>query len=442
MLSFFRLWLRKYTPLIASVYLFALLALCAGSLAILFEWRGSERVFRRVDRFCREHLAQQRADWAARFDHADALRKAGDLAAAEKQLTALMADLPRLSRLGPDGLMRVKVLERLVEIYEATHRPEQAVRACEALLRLNPGYAEETFLYGKALLASGKTEEGERQIRRSLEIDPNYTRAAEFLIARYGAAGRSRDALEVHDRYQKAFSGSLGMMDQRDGRIELLSGGNRVAARWFMPALEESPREYRMALGARPDTRNKMVDELRLNLRLPAEWGGVEIEWIAFYGPRPLSEEAAPVVLKVEGSRLEALRGLVRVSAIPDPQSAIPNPQSSIPNPQSPIPNPQSSILNPQSAIPNPQSSIPDPQSAIPNPQSAVPNPQSPGRFGVLEESVSLSARFAQAAPISGIDAIGVRMRSAKKLSDAARATVELARAQEAPGGEKEPSGE
>ena len=58
---------------------------------------------------------------------------------------------------------------------------------------------------------------------------------------------------------------------------------------------------------------------------------------------------------------------------------------------------------------------------------------------------MSLRARFAQAAPISGIDAIGVRMRSAKRLSDAARATVELARAQraqEAPGGEKEPSGE
>ena len=424
MLSFFRLWLRKYTPLIASVYLFALLALCAGSLAILFEWRGSGRVFRRVDRFCRERLKQQWDGWAARFDLADALGKAGNIAAAEKQLAALMADVPRLSRLGPDGQMRVKVLERLVEIYEATDRPGEAVRACETLLRMNPGYAEETFLYGKALLTSGKTEEGERQIRRSLEIDPNYTRAVEFLIARYGAAGRSRDALEVHDRYQKAFSASLGMMDQRDGRIELLSGGNRVAARWFMPALEESFREHRMALGARPDTRNKMADELRLNLRLPPEWGGVEIEWIAFYGPRALSEEAAPVVLKVEGSRLEALRGLVRVSSISNPQSSIPNPQSS---------------------IPNPQSSIPNPQSAIPNPQSPIPSPQSPGRFQVLEASVSLRARFAQAAPRSGIDAIGVRMRSAKKLSDAARATVELARAQraqEAPGGEKEPSGE
>jgi len=410
MYSFFRLWLRKYTPILACLYLFCLLTLCLGSVGLLFEWRGSGRVFSRVDRFCRERLKQQRADWATRFDHADALGKAGDLAAAEKQLTLLMAGLPRLSRLGPDGQMRVKVLERLVEIYEATDRPGEAVRVCEALLRLNPGYAEETFLYGKALLASGKTEEGERQIRRSLEIDPNYTRAVEFLIARYGAAGRSRDALEVHDRYQQAFSGSLGMMDQRDGRIELLSGGNRVAARWFMPALEESPREHRMALGARPDTRNKMVDELRLNLRLPAEWGGVEIEWIAFYGPRLLSEEAAPVVLKVDGSRLEPLRGLVRVSAIPNPQSAILNPQSS-----------------------------------IPNPQSAIPNPQSPGRFQVLEESVSLSARFAQAVRISGIDAIGVRMRSAKKLSDAARATVELARAQraqEAPGGEKEPFGE
>ena len=81
--------------------------------------------------------------------------------------------------------------------HQETGRTDDALRALQRSVDLNPNWAKSRSNLGQALARSGRTEEAERHLRRAMDLDPAYAPPYASLGILYAQAGRFPEAVDI-----------------------------------------------------------------------------------------------------------------------------------------------------------------------------------------------------------------------------------------------------
>ncbi|MEZ5332718.1 MAG: sulfatase-like hydrolase/transferase [Thermoanaerobaculia bacterium] len=127
------------------------------------------------------------------FVRAAALRRAGDVVAAEEALRQALA-------LDPDLVpARVDLALRLIEAGET----DRAAEELEKALEIYPYDARAHYNYGRLLLDRGDYERAVRHFERAVTLSPSYLLAHYALVAVYVATGDEESARDALDRLRR-----------------------------------------------------------------------------------------------------------------------------------------------------------------------------------------------------------------------------------------------
>jgi len=236
-----------------------------------------ERLAGNVDAALTEYRKAQKLDPAAssiRVETARLLREMGRLDEASQEAKAasgldrddpdahlVLAQLEQIQAAGPEAekaLLRAveqyrevirlrptdgQSLLNLAGLYGQLQQHEEAARAWEMYLALDPGNFEAHIQRGTHLLMAGKSDEAAEAMRTALQLQPGSARAYQILGDIYGRAGKSDEAVQ---NYKQALE-----MDPANVRIRLGLGEVLLDAKRPEDALAEAEG----VLGADPQNR-------------------------------------------------------------------------------------------------------------------------------------------------------------------------------------------
>ncbi len=295
MLNAFRKVFRKHEVCLTTVYLITLITISLASFIIIIRSPAPWPGHRQIEQMCQWLINKRQLSWQQEYEQTIFFADSGKLAQAAQLLENLNARIPFQTRKGFDGALRKSILRDLAALYGQMRKKNLTFRTFEKLIAFEPNSAREVVLYGSALMDFGEGEQGEKQLLRCLEINPNHYGATKRLIDYLYASRRFAEIVTIYDSYRTAFAVSeyADVESIRTG-MYLIEDRTLLALFRFPIVIDGQPHTCKLPVAREKDMLSgKEITAVFLSLKLHPVCEKIEFSSIKILGHRNIHNGSA-----------------------------------------------------------------------------------------------------------------------------------------------------